>query len=82
VRVPNIFAIESKPFDADTYEELRSDEVDEEGVRKMVAPETAIRWRYSKDENGVFIVCEVSISFANDSREKVIHVLYVGMMVL
>lgn len=56
VRIPNILGIDPKPFDPNSYEEVKL--VDEEGNAKKTHtnPETVIRWRYELDSNGIPIV--------------------------
>lgn len=57
MRLPNILGIESKPFDPETFEVPKfSSDKEEETQKKILNPETIIRWRYAKDENGIIIV--------------------------
>jgi len=59
VRFPNFLSVESRPFDAATYEdELEDDDtlLDEEGRNRLkLKVENTIRWKKYKDENGMDI---------------------------
>lgn len=48
-RIPNILGIESRPFDADTYEEVDESKQDGNFEKKIVNPATVLRWRKSED---------------------------------
>jgi len=50
VRIPNILGIEPKPFQPSNYESLTLE--GEEGSRKLLNPETVIRWRTTVDSDG------------------------------
>lgn len=59
VRFPNFLSVESRPFDATTYEDEMEDDdtlLDEEGRNRLkLKVENTIRWKKYKDENGMDI---------------------------
>lgn len=64
-------SLEPRPFNPATYEEMKpSEQVDEEGRRTFVNPETAIRWRYVADENGEMKVFIERCSFTNNKKKE------------
>ncbi|CAI4221354.1 unnamed protein product [Auanema sp. JU1783] len=54
-KIPNFLSVETKPFDPDEYEENGEDDTtDNEGKSRLkLKVENTLRWRYSKDANGV-----------------------------
>lgn len=55
VKLPNFLSVETRPFDAATYEdEVDDDEImDEEGrTRLKLKVENTVRWRHARDEQG------------------------------
>ena len=64
LRVPNILGIEPKPFDPDTYEELRTDN----DKSRNQNPETIARWRYATDDRGIVVVCIILLLFQEFSQ--------------
>jgi RNA polymerase-associated protein LEO1 len=57
-QLPNFLSIETKPFDAETYDEADIEEIrDEDGkTRVRLRVENTIRWRYKTGDNGALLL--------------------------
>ena len=69
IRTPNYVTIDSKPFHPDTYiepdqeyEETQGANAKERSMTTKLKVENALRWRWTKDENGM----DVSRRLATD----------------
>lgn len=75
VKLPNFLSVETRPFDAATYEdEVDDDEImDEEGrTRLKLKVENTVRWRYARDEHGNVVYDELG-NQVKESNARVVR---------
>eukprot|EP00037_Helgoeca_nana_P004471 m.45990 g.45990 ORF g.45990 m.45990 type:complete len:466 (+) comp15318_c0_seq2:289-1686(+) len=76
LKMPNFLSIEPVPFHPETYEEVRADDVtgklDELGRNRVkLSVDNTLRWRYSADDQGNYIVGDDG-EYAKESNAKLV----------